>query len=111
MPATQQAFNNPDYNITVTITVLQSQRAELSPVERDCRETSKCGGKRESNRPVGVLQLRSENSDRIPQKAGGGSKPPTPGGVQAGAAVKSSQSRMSWAGGLHVDAKRQQGSL
>ena len=76
MPGVQQAFNNPDYGIRVTITVLQSQRAELSPAERDCRETSQCGGKSESNRPVGVLQLWPENSEGVPQKAGGGSKPP-----------------------------------
>lgn len=56
--------------------------------------------------PTPVREFRQD-----PPEGWGGSKPPTPGGVQAGAAVKSSQSRMSWAGGLHVDAKRQQGSL
>lgn len=33
-PACSRHSNNPDYGIRVTITVLQSQRAELSPAER-----------------------------------------------------------------------------
>lgn len=77
VPAQCQACGGHSTILTIVLQLLLlfCRPRERSPVERDCREkftpTSKRSGKSESNRPVGVLQLWSENSERIPPKVAG----------------------------------------